>query len=103
MQPLVPLHRQEHHPDTVLAGVGQREAALRAGAGEELVRNLDQNAGAVARLRVAAAGSAVRQVQQNLDALQDDVVRLLALDAGHEADAAGVALMARIVQALRPG
>ena len=43
--------------------------SLRALAREELVRDLDQDAGAVAGLRVAAAGAAVRQVDQDLDAL----------------------------------
>ena len=81
----------------------QREAQLGALAREELVRNLNQDARAVARLRIAAAGAAMRQVDQDLNALQDDVVRLLALDVGDKADAAGVVLVARVVQSLRLG
>ena len=76
-QPLLRLHRQEHHADAVGARLGQRETQLRAFARKELVRDLDQNAGAVARLRIAAASAAMRQVDQDLDALADDVVRLL--------------------------
>ena len=68
---------------------------------EKGVRNLDQNARAVAGLRIAAAGAAVRQVDQDLDALEDDVVRFAPFDVGDEADAAGVVLMLRIVEALR--
>jgi len=51
------------------------------------MRNLDQNAGAIAGLRIAAAGPAVRQIQQDLYALEDDVVALVALDAGYKANA----------------
>ena len=43
------------------------------------------------------------QVHQDLNALQDDVVRFVAGDTGHEADAAGIVLVPRIVHALRFG
>ena len=46
---------------------------------EELVRDLNEDAGAVAGLRIAAARAAMRQVDQDLDALGDDVVRVLPL------------------------
>ena len=92
---------QEHHADAVLAGRRQGEAQRGALAREELVRNLDQDAGAVAGFRIAAAGAAVRQVDQDLYALDDDVVRFLTLDVGDEADAAGIVLMAGIVKTLR--
>ena len=49
----------------------------------------------------AAARSAVRKVDQNLYALDDDFVRFLTLDVGNEANSAGIVLMARIVKALR--
>ena len=65
------------------------------------MRNLNQDAGAIAGFRIAAAGAAVGQVDQDLDALADDVVGLLAIDAGDKADAAGVVLMLRIVKSLR--
>jgi hypothetical protein len=52
---------------------------------------------------IAAAGAAMRQVDQNLDALDDDVVRPLALEVGNEADSAGIVLLARVVEALRWG
>ena len=93
LQARVPLHRQERHAHAVFARRRQREAQLGALAREELVRNLNQHAGAVAGFRIAAACAAVRQVDQNLDALDDDVVRLLALDVGDEADAAGVVFL----------
>ena len=92
---------EEGHADAVLAGGRQGEAELGALAREELVRNLDQHAGAIAGFRIAAAGAAVRQVDENLDALDDDVVRFLALDVGDEADTAGIVFVARVVETLR--
>ncbi len=67
------------------------------------MRNLDENAGAVAGFRVAAAGAAVGQVDEDLDALDDDVVGFLAFDIGDKADTAGIMLVARVVEALRRG
>ena len=94
------LHRQKHHADAVLARRRQREAQLGALARKELVRDLNQDAGAVAGFRIAAARAAVREVDEDLQSLDDDVVRLLALDVDHEADATGVVLVSRIVETL---
>src|SRR6185295_12163284 len=47
---------------------------------EEGVRQLDEDAGAVAGVDLAAARTAVIEVLEDLDALFDDGVRLLALD-----------------------
>jgi hypothetical protein len=65
------------------------------------VRNLNQHTGAVAGLRIAAAGAAVGQVDQDLNALLNDGVSLLSADAGYKADAAGVVLGRRVIEALR--
>src|SRR5688572_32539136 len=65
---------------------------------EEAIPRLDQDAGAVAGVRLAAAGPAVLEVDEHLQRLLDDVVRALPLDVHDEPDAAGVALMARVVQ-----
>ena len=92
---------KEDHADAVLAGGREREAELGAFAGEELVRDLNQDAGAVAGFRIAAACAAVRQVDEDLDALDDDVVRFLALDVGDETDTAGIVFIARVVETLR--
>jgi hypothetical protein len=45
----------------------------------------------------------VRQVDQNLDAFEDDVVRPLALEIRNKANSAGIVLVARVVKALRRG
>ena len=45
----------------------------------------------------------MRQVVEHLQSLLHDIVRALALDVDHEADAAGVVLVRGIVEALRFG
>ena len=67
------------------------------------MRDLDENAGAVSRLRIAAAGATMCQVQQNLNALADDFVTLVAGDAGDKPDTAGVVLVRRVVETLGEG
>jgi hypothetical protein len=42
----------------------------------------------------------MREVDENLQTLSDDVVRFLALDVDHEADATGVVFVAGIVETL---
>ena len=64
------------------------------------MRDLDQDAGAVARLRIAAASAAMRQVDQDLDAFADDFVGLFAVQIDDEAHAAGVVLVLGVVQPL---
>ena len=64
---------------------------------KKLIRDLDQNAGAVACQRIGADRAAMGEVAQDLQALLDDGVALRALDVRDEADAAGVVLVGRIV------
>jgi hypothetical protein len=64
------------------------------------VGQLQQDAGAVAHQLVRAHRAPVIQVLQDLQRLGDDVVALLALDMGHEADAARVVLVRARIQAL---
>ena len=71
--------------------------------GEEAVRHLDQDAGAVAGVLLAAAGAAVLEVQEDLEPLLDDACDLRPFDVDHEADAAGVVLVLRVVKTLRRG
>src|SRR5436305_402210 len=68
---------------------------------EEPVGDLEQDAGTVARVWLAAAGAAVQEVDQHQQALPDDRVGLATLDVHHEAHAAGVVLVRGVVQALR--
>ena len=94
------LHRQKHHAHAVFARRRQREAQLGALARKELVRNLNQDSGAVARFRIASARAAMSQVDEDLQSLDDDVMRLLALNIDHEADATGIVLVSWIVETL---
>ena len=59
---------------------------------KEPVRHLHQDAGAVTGVRLAPAGTAVEQVDEQLQRLADDAVAFLALDVDDEADSAGVVL-----------
>ena len=76
---------------------GSVKPSWRALAREELVRNLNGQPRAVARLRIAAAGAAMGQVDEDLNPLQHDVVRFLPLDVDDKAHAASVALIWRVV------
>jgi hypothetical protein len=91
--------REEDQPGAVLPGGGQRDAERCGDLAEKLVRRLDQDAGTVPGVRLAAAGAAVQQVDQDLQALFDDAVRAAALDVDDESHTTGVTLVARIVQA----
>ncbi len=84
------LGRQEHHANAVLARAGQGYPQPGALFTEELVGHLDQDPGAVAGLRVAAAGPPVPQIDQHLEGLDDDLVGLLPLDVGNYPHAAAV-------------
>ena len=87
--------------DAVVAGLGQADAERRAFAAEELVRDLDQEAGAVAGVRLAAAGAAMVQVFERGQPVVNDLVRALALEMDDEAHAAAVVLELGAVEPLR--
>ena len=98
--PFVAVDGQERHANAVFARSRQLKAQAGALALEKSVRNLDQNAGAVAGLRIAAAGAPVRQIDQNLNALEDDIVRLVPGNIGHKTDAASIVFLLGIIEAL---
>src|SRR5207237_10650199 len=64
------------------------------------VGKLHEDACAVAGVRLAAARTAMLQVEQNLERLDDDVMRLAALEIDDEADAARIMFVAWIVESL---
>jgi hypothetical protein len=61
------------------------------------MRHLQQDTRAVAGIDFATARAAVFEVEQNLERLLDDGVRLFAFDIDDEADAARFVLEARII------
>ena len=82
--------RHEQRADGVFAGLRQLEADLGGLAREEGVRDLHQDAGAVAGARIGADRAAMLEIAEDVDRVGDDLMRLLALDVGDEADAAGI-------------
>ncbi len=91
--------REKNEPGAVAAGGRQREAEGRRHLAQKPVRHLHEDAGAVAGRRLAAAGAAMQEVDQDAQPLLDNGVRTAALDVDDEADAAGIVLVRRVVQA----
>ena len=94
------LNRQKYHPDAVLTGRRQGESERAALTREKLVGNLNQDARAIARLRIAATRAPMRQVDQDLEALANDVVRSVTLRIDDEFDATSIVFVSRIVKTL---
>src|SRR6185503_6061556 len=65
---------------------------------EQPVRELNEDARAVARQRVGAHRPAMGEIMQNLDAMGQNPVAFAIFDMRNEADAAGIMLVARIVE-----
>ena len=70
---------------------------------QELVRDLHEDPGAVAAARVGPGGAAVLEVAQGREPLLDDGVRRHTGERRDHGDAAGVVLVARVVQTLGCG
>ena len=64
------------------------------------MRHLDEDARAVAGVRLAAARAAMIEIHQNLQGVAHELMRLLALHVDDKAQAAGVVLELRIVKPL---
>ena len=89
-------------------GRGQEDEARAVGAGrrqiergdvpQERVGHLQKDAGAVPRVGIGARGAAMFQVDEQVECLAHDGMRTVALDVGHEADAAGIMLVAGPIQ-----
>src|SRR5262249_11693809 len=79
----------------------QLEAELAGHLGEELVRDLHQDAGAVAGARIGADRAAMLEIAQDRERVLNDLVRLAPLDVGDEADTARILVERRIVETLR--
>ena len=87
--------RQEGGAHGIRAGHGEVEVHDLA---EEGVRDLGEDAGAVADQRVGAGGAAVLEVAQRGEGVVDDVVTRASPHRGHEGDTAGVVLVLTAVQ-----
>ncbi len=92
--------REEEVTDGIFTRLRQRHALSRHLLAEEAIRDLHENAGAVTHQRIGTNSTAVGQIFQNEEAIANDLVRLLALHMGDEADAAGIVFVARIIETL---
>jgi len=88
---LARIGRQEHLADRESPALLQLEAEPRGLCPEELIRQLDQDAGAVTRVRIRTARGAMREPAQHLETVFDDLAGLLSGDVRDESDPAGVA------------
>jgi hypothetical protein len=93
-------NREENHSHTVLQRGREVEPEASALALEEKMGNLNRDACSIARLRIAAAGTPVREIHEDLDTLADDVMRRAALDTCDESNTTRVVFMLRVVQPL---
>jgi hypothetical protein len=91
---------QEHEPAAVLAGVGEGNVQARTLPPKESIGDLDQDAGPVSGVRLAAARAPVEQVLQDGERLGDDGVGLASLEVHHEAHTARLVLVTGIVETL---
>ena len=93
--------REEDEPARILAGPREREQAVLPGDVLEIgVRHLDEDARAVAGIRLAAARAPMIEIAQHLNGLLQDTMGLAALDVDDEAHAAGLVLEPRVVEPL---
>jgi hypothetical protein len=98
--PLLGVTRQEDESAAIVLGRRQGNAQAAALATKELVRNLYQDAGAVAGVRLAAARPAVEKIDEDRERLPNDRVRATAFDVHDKADAARIVLVCRVVETL---
>jgi hypothetical protein len=92
--------RQKDHADAVFARAGQDNLHFAAGLLQERVGHLQQDARAVAGVRLGPARAAVLEVAQHLERLLDDGVRFFALDVDHKAHPARIMLEAWVIKSL---
>ena len=90
----------EHHGHPVFASggklVGKRQA-------EKFIRKGQQNARAVPGIRIAPHGAAVHEPLKNSNPRFNDFVARFIFQVSHQANAAGVPLLFKIIQSLRRG
>jgi hypothetical protein len=90
--------REEEHADAKLAGLGEGDAEIFQVALEELVRELSENAGAVAGFLVGIDGAAMGEIAERLEGVLQDGVGFYPILMGDEPDATGVVFKFRTVQ-----
>ena len=89
--------RQEHHADRDASDLRELAAGVADIFLEEVLRNLDVETRAIARLAVGVDGAAVPHSLQRIDARRHDVAASLAVQRDHETDAAGIESLGGVV------
>jgi hypothetical protein len=89
--------RQKGHTNGILTLSRQVETQLGTFPSEELVRDLYQYSRAVSGFGITSASPAMRQIDEYLYSLADDLMTLFAAEARHESDSARVMLIRWIV------
>ena len=97
------VHGQKNHGHAIGARFGQLHPQLTALARKIDVWNLNQNARAVTRLRIATRRAAMSEVDEHLEALADNLVAFFPANAGDQPHPAGIVLVARVIESLRIG
>ena len=92
--------REEQHGHTIVALCRQNLAALLSLFAEKVMRNLEQDAGAVAGVLLESGAAAVLQVDQNGQRVVQNLVMTLAVDIGKCADAACIVVEFGAIKAL---
>jgi len=93
---------QKHHADRPAPGFAALAAALQL-LGEEVVRDFDVDAGAVAGLAIGVHGAAVPDGLQRIYPRLHHVAPRLAVERRHQSDAAVIVLLQRVIGAGQTG
>ena len=91
---------KEQHGHAIVALCRQNLAALLSLFSKKVMRNLEQDAGAVAGVLLESRAAAVLQVDQNGQCVVQDLVMALAVDIGKRADAACIVIEFGAIKAL---
>src|SRR6267378_8714413 len=92
--------RQKAHGDGVASRWRERQPLLPRPIAQQRIGHLNEATSAVADQRVGPDRAAMVEIDQDLQAARDDVVRFSSLDVGNETDTARIMLVARVVEAL---
>ena len=95
--------RQEEHADTIVAGGGQADAEFRGRSTKERMRQLQQDAGAIARSGIAPYSAAMVEIREKRERVRNDRVRSLSPQVRDESHPASIMLERRVIEPLRRG
>ena len=95
------IDRKKDHTHAVLSRRRKRKSQSRSLTLKKSVRDLDQYPRSIASLRIAAAGSSMSEVDQNLHPFEHNIVRLSSLNIRDETYTASIMLVFGAVESLR--